>query len=134
MYTSSIRVTVAFDNPTSGVDHDPRISLTDGTNKNQFRIRDTNSYSTEPPCELWGATNQESTTIISDSRVPHQVTFLFSPSTKFGACYTAHDGGYVTAGVFDDQLVLSDGLSLQINRDVAAQTYTFLYFLVEFLY
>ena len=127
----SIRVTVGFENPGSQ-DHDPRIGLTDGTKVNQFRIRDAANYGSNPPCDLVNAV--EITNVLSGtSPMPHQVTFLFSPVMRFGACYTAQDGGYVSAGRFDDQLILTNGLKLQVQRDSANEEYIFFYFLVEFL-
>ena len=130
--TSSIRVTVGLENQPNNQDRDPLIGLTDGNAVNQFMIRDAADYANgAPPCDLLYAV--EVTNAIGETVVQHQISFLFSPVTRFGACYTGHEGGYVSHGIFDQQLILTNGLTLQIQGDNANENYRFFYFLVEFL-
>ena len=56
---------------------------------------------------------------------------MFQPFHKYGACYTAQDGGYVNVGRFNDQLDTSKGVSLLVERDHAPETYRYYYFLIE---
>ena len=58
---------------------------------------------------------------------------MFQPFHKYGACYTAQDGGYVNVGRFDEQLDTSKGVSLLVERDNAAETYRYYYFLAEIM-
>ena len=131
LISSSIRITVGFDNPGNGEDHDPNFGLTDGTNVNRFWIRDDISSVNNPSCSLRDAVEEGS--LVSAGPVSHQVTFLFSPLTRFGACYTAQDGGYVNADLFNEQLVVSDGLTFRINCNNVEEEYRFFYFLIEIL-
>ena len=58
---------------------------------------------------------------------------MFQPFHKYGACYTAQDGGYVNVGRFNDQLDASKGVSLLVNRNNAPETYRYYYFFVEIM-
>lgn len=60
--------------------------------------------------------------------------FRFKPSTKFGACYTAVNGGYVNMGRFKSQINTDScsPISLSVVRDdEPGEVYRFYYFLVE---
>ena len=129
---TSIRITVGYDAPGAGVDHDPKIGITDGVNHNNiFHIVDVSNYPSLPPCFPLDATHDNK--LVSGVPVPSQVTFLFEPFNKYGACYTAQNGGYVNTGTFNAQLDLSHGVSLIVQRDDPPETYRFYYFLVEIL-
>ena len=56
---------------------------------------------------------------------------MFQPFHKYGACYTAQDGGYVNVGRFNEQLDASKGVSLLVERGDATETYRYYYFLIE---
>ena len=131
---TSIQITVAFDAeaPNIPVDNDPLIGIADGVNRYLFFVADLTNYPSSPPCTPYKATHDDNR--VSGGPVPSQVTFLFEPFHKYGACYTAQDGGFVNTGTFNDQLDLSHGISLIVQRhNDGAETYRFYYFLVEIL-
>ena len=63
--------------------------------------------------------------------VPDQFTFLFKPAERFGACFTAQNGGFVNVGTFNNQLDLSLGVSLRLRMNEANEDIRYYYFLVE---
>jgi len=126
----SIRVTVGFNPPRTGVDYDPRIIISDGINVNRFIILDSSNYGSDAPCKGEGTfANKRVTT----RTVPPQFTFLFSPFHKYGACSSSQDGGYLNVGTFNKQVDPTRGLSFQINRSDAIEQYQFYYVLIEIL-
>ena len=132
---SSIQITVGLDDSTltgAGVDVDLRIGLIDGQrNLNQFVISDVNKYNTQPPCSLLDGVQDDNR--VSGMQAPVQVTFVFTPSMRFGACYTAQDGGFGNSGTFNAQVDLMEGVFLIVQRGDADEEYRLYYFQVEFL-
>ena len=126
-----IKITFAFDPDlaAAGTDHDIRIGITDGSYYNQFYVYDRSSSTTT--CVPYSAT--QTSNRVSESNIPGQVTLMFQPFHKYGACYTAQDGGYVNIGTFSSQLDTSKGISLLVNRNNAGETYYYYYFLIEIM-
>ena len=129
-----IKVTVAFDPDaaTSGIDHDPRIGITDGSYYNQFIILDSSSVTSSSPCVPNGYSSFENNRI-TELKVAGQATMTFDPFHRFGSCYTAQDGGYVNTAKFTYQMDITKGLDLVIHRGTYSETYNFYYVLVEIL-
>ena len=130
-HNSVIKITFAFDpdDATDGIDHDPTVGITDGTNANRFYVRDSSTLSRDPPCEAIDATNHDNQ--ISESNVAGQVTLTFVPYHRYGTCYTAQDGGFTDVGKFDLQLDLSEEIYLVVNRNNAGEVYRYYYFFIE---
>ena len=127
---SSIRITVGLDSDTAdtGSDHDPRFGITDGSQYNQFYLLDRG-----PNVHCFPDTGPHEGNRVAEGTAASQATFLFTPFYKYGACSTAHDGGYVNVGTFNHQLDLSKEISLIVRRSDYSERYYFYYFLVEFL-
>ena len=126
---SSIRVTVGL-TPTIG-DSDPSFGISDGVNVNRFIIVDTSNYHGSPPCYVLEGSRENNR--VTTRRVSSLYTFLFTPIYKYGACSSAQDGGYLNVGTFNKQVDPTNGLSLVVYRNHAAESYQFRYFLVEIL-
>ena len=125
---SSIRLTAAFDPDAVTTDSDIRVGISDGTYYNQFYIYDTSaSYA----CAPYGGSHQSNT--VHQNYHTGEVTLLFHPFHRYGACSTRHDGGYVNTARFSTQLDITKGLSLQVNRDSYSERYKIYYFIVEIL-
>ena len=124
-----IKITFAFDPDlaTAGTDHDIRIGITDGSYYNQFGLYDRYTI----PCVPISATQTNNG--VAETNAPGQVTLMFQPFHKYGACYTAQDGGYVNIGTFTSQLDTSKGISLLVNRKSSGETYYYYYFLIEIM-
>lgn len=130
---TSIRITVGFDPSgpnTPGRDHDPQFGITDGTNINIVQIPDVNNYSNFPPCHPLSATSPNNL-VSASTPAPGVVTFLFTPFHRYGACYTAQEGGYTNVGLFNAQLDLSKGINFIVRRSDGPEQYDFYYFIIE---
>ena len=125
---SSIRLTVAFDPDVVTSDSDIRVGVSDGTSYNQFYIYDTTASTA---CSPYGGSQEGNT--VHQNYYPGEITLLFHPFHRYGACSTKHDGGYVNIARFNAQLDITKGLSLQLNRDSYNERYKIYYFIVEIL-
>ena len=92
---------------------------------------DTGNLNGLAPCRPINGAHEDNR--VTERNVPGQVTLMFQPFHKYGACYTAQDGGYVNVGRFNDQLDASKGVSLLVNRNNAAEVYRYYYFFVEIM-
>ena len=130
-YRTSIHITVGFDPAGANTrDHDPQFGLTDGTNTNIFQVPDSGNYPNHAPCNPLAATI--SNNLVSGSTpAPGVVTFLFTPFHRYGACYTAQEGGYTNVASFNTQLDLSKSINFLVRRSDGAEQYDFYYFLIE---
>ena len=125
-----IRITVGMNPPVA--DNDPRVGISDGVNNNQYYLVEDASLTTTVlnPCEIADGTH-------NGRSAPHgnivagTYIMIFDPIHNFGSCST--NNGFSTNGKFSNHVDPSKGLSLVLNRDNAAEEYTFHYFLVEFL-
>ena len=52
----------------------------------------------------------------SDSFFPGQFVFTLKLDERWGSCYTAHDGGFVKTAGYNNRLVLSKGLTLEVYK------------------
>ena len=128
----TVKITVALDGSMlnqRSVDRDPQISITDGRVMNEYRIHEINNYPTWSPCAALSASGPQKT--LQTGPVPDQFTFLFKPAERFGACFTAQNGGFVNVGTFNNQLDLSLGVSLRLRMNEANEDIRYYYFLVE---
>ena len=123
-----IRITVGMNPPVA--DNDPIVGITDGVNHNQFQlVGDGRPNIITNPCSVnEGTQNGRSG---PQNIVAGEYVMIFYPQYKFGTCST--NNGFATDGRFNNQIDTSKGLSLLVNRQNAAERYTFHYFLVEFL-
>ena len=129
----SIRITVGFNPARTGVDYDPSIGISDGTNLNRYYIPDAAEYHGAAPCHIDSTEGTGENKRVSTRTVPPQFTFLFSPFRKYGACSSSQDGGYLNVGTFNKRVDPTSGLSFEIYRDHAAEQYQFYYVLIEIL-
>lgn len=118
-------------------DNEPRVGLSDGNTVNDFHLEDPVNYDSTPPslppCKPVAGIH-DNTLVSNNSPLPNQYTLLFKPYSKYGACYTAQDGGYVNTAEFTNQMIITQPLSLVLHGgDEPNEGYTFHYFLVEIL-
>ena len=126
-----IRLTVGFDPNIVTADNDVRVGITDGTNYNQFHVRD---IATNLVCHPYQGSHEANTASEGRSFYPGQVTMLLQPFYKYGSCYTGHDGGHLNVATFNSAVDPTKGLYLEVTRDDEAfEEYKFYYFLVEIL-
>ena len=130
---ATLRVTVAIQPPTpTHFDRDPIIGLSDGMNVNRFVLYDQSNYAAVTPCSLVNAV-EDNVLVPSHCPVPYQYTLAFMPFYRYGACYTAQNGGYVNTGKFNQQLDVTRPISLVVHRHNAGEEYAFTYIMVEIL-
>jgi len=110
------------------VDCDIRYGVSDGTNFIGFEAPDKLNYGTKAPC--CGVEGKSGTTFSSiqtnsvtpkpsDSFYPRQGQFVFTLKSdeRWGSCYTAHDGGFVKTAGYNNQLMPSKGLTLEVYNE-----------------
>ena len=125
---------MGFDNDLVTSDNDIIVGITDGSISNQFYISDPSTNSVCGPSSNAGGTHEGNTASEGSLYYPGQVTLLLQPFFKYGACYTAHDGGFVNVARFNSELDPTKGLSLVVQRDnEAVEQYRIYYFIVEIL-
>ena len=116
---------------TAGVDSDPVVGISDGTNENLFLMWDVNSYPGYSPCETSGRPH-DSTKITSGTQVPSMFKLTFIPFHKYGFCETAQNGGYINTGTFPSQIDITKPLFLIVKRSSGStEQYYYHYFMVE---
>ena len=52
----------------------------------------------------------------SDSFYPGQFVFTLKLDERWGSCYLAHDGGFVRTAGYNNRLMFSKGLSLEVYK------------------
>ena len=122
----TVDITVANDvSIGQGEDSDIRYGLSDGSRFIGFETCDAGNYGTHSPCygvkgvpgstltsaELIGKTPKP-----SDSFYPGQYVITLKLDEGWGSCYTAHDGGFVKTVVYNNGLMLSQGLTLEVYK------------------
>ena len=130
---ATIVITVGLDNShpnTAGVDSDPLVGISDGTNENLFAMVDMNNYASYSPCHPFPG-NHDDTRVSSTTQAPSTLKLTFSPFNKFGFCETAQEGGYINTATFNSQIDITKPLFLTVKRDHATELYYFHYFKVE---
>ena len=56
-----------------------------------------------------------------ESFYPGQFVFTFKLDERWGSCYTAHDGGFVRTAGYNNRLMLSKGLTLEVYKSNAGE-------------
>ena len=130
---ATVCITVGVEPPSPlTADRDPRVGLSDGVNSNLYELYDQGNYGSYPPCSAAAAV-QDFNLVPTNSPVPRQYTMMFKLFDRYGTCSTAHEGGYITTATFDNQLTVTQPLSLVVYRHDSNEEYSFNYFLVEIL-
>ena len=127
----TVDITVAHDvSIGQGADSDIRYGVSDGTRFIGFEARDKGNYGTDSPCYgMEGVSGSTLTSIRhepvtpkpSDSFYPGQFVFTLKLDERWGSCYTAHDGGFVTTAGYNNRLMLSKGLTLEVYKSDAGE-------------
>jgi len=123
----TLEITVGEDLSIGNVaDSDVRIGVSDGTNFIGFEVPDKLDYGTKAPC--YGVEGMSGETLSSiksnsvtpkpsDSFYPGQFAFTLKLDERWGSCYTAHDGGFVRTAGYNNRLVPSKGLTLEVYKE-----------------
>ena len=122
----TVNITVANDvSIGQGTDSDIKYGVSDGTRFIGFHTPDKRNYGSYSPC--FGFEGVSGTTLTSmrhgsitpkpsDSFYPGQFVFTLKLDERWGSCYTAHDGGLVKTAGYNNQLILSKGLTLEVYK------------------
>ncbi|XP_078352549.1 uncharacterized protein LOC144637293 [Oculina patagonica] len=115
---------------------DPSYGMSDGISFVGFETVDKKTYAKNyAPC--FGIEGSSGTNLTgqrwigyssprpSDTFYPGQfvMTLKLDAHENWGSCYTAHDGGFVKTAVYDNRLMLSNGLTLEVYRDDSYERY-----------
>ncbi len=109
-------------------DSDIKYGLSDGISFVGFETDDKANYNGFAPC--FGIEGPSSTALTerrlispssprpSDTFYPGQfvITLKLDAHENWGSCYTAHDGGFVKTAGYNNRLVLSNRLSLEVYK------------------
>ena len=127
----TVDITVAHDvSIGQGTDSDIRYGVSDGTRFIGFETCDKGNYGSNSPCYgLEGSsgpalTNPQHNSVTpkpSESFYPGQFVFTLKLDERWGSCYTAHDGGFVRTAGYNNRLILSKGLTLEVYKIDAAE-------------
>ena len=122
----TVEITVAND-VSIGTSHDSDISygVSDGSKFVGWHVPDRANYGTHSPC--YGMEGASGVTVSSrrfdpitpkpsDSFYPGQFVFTLRLDERWGSCYTAHDAGFVRTAGYNNRLVLSKGLILEVYK------------------
>ncbi|XP_068737504.1 uncharacterized protein [Montipora capricornis] len=108
------------------VDSDIKYGLSDGEKFVGLEACDKANYGSHAPC--YGAEGVSGATISalrhegwntdrpSDSFYPGRFVFTLKLNERWGSCYTAHDGGLMKTVGYNNRLILSKGLTLEVYR------------------
>ena len=127
----TVDITVAHDvSIGKGTDSDIRYGVSDSISFIGFHTTDKGNYGTQSPCygmegvpgSTLNPTRYESITPKpTDSFYPGQFVFTLKLDERWGSCYTAHDGGFVRTAGYNNRLILSKGLTLEVYKRDAAE-------------
>lgn len=122
----TVEITVAND-VSIGTSHDSDISygVSDGSKFVGWQTVDKKNYGTYSPC--YGMEGASGVTLSSlrfdpitpkpsDSFYPGQFVFTLRLDERWGSCYTPHDAGFVRTAGYNNRLVLSKGLILEVYK------------------
>ena len=123
----TIEITVGEDLSIGNVaDSDIRYGVSDGTNFIGFEAPDKLNYNHKAPCYgvegksgaiLSSVQTKSVTPKPSDSFYPGQFVFTLKLDERWGSCYTAHDGGFVRTAGYNNRLMPSKGLTLEVYNE-----------------
>ncbi|XP_020601830.1 uncharacterized protein LOC110040910 [Orbicella faveolata] len=127
----TVDITVAHDiSIGQGADSDIKYGVSDGTRFIGFETCDKGNYGSNSPCyELEGLSGSSLTSVRSESVTPkpsesfypRQFVFTLRLDERWGSCYTAHDGGFVRTAGYNNRLMLSKGLTLEVYKGNAGE-------------
>ena len=119
----TVEITVAHDVNIGKVhDSDINYGISDGTNFIGFHTVDKGNYNGLAPCyKMEGSSGTQLSSLMygpvtpkpSDSFYPGQFVFTLKLDERWGSCYSAHDGGFVTTTAYNKRLMLNKGLILE---------------------
>ena len=128
----TVEITVANDvSIGKTIDSDVRYGVSDGSKFVGFQAIDKDNYRSLSPC--YGVEGTSGTTLTgikpisyssprpSDSFYPGQFVFTLKLDERWGSCYTAHDGGFVKTAGYSSQLMLNNGLTLEVYKEDAGE-------------
>ena len=107
-------------------DSDIEYGVSDGISFVGFHTADKGNYNIQAPC--FGLDGSSGATLTgrkyispssprpSDSFYPGQFVFTLKLDERWGSCYTAHDGGFVKTFVYNNRLMLNNGLTLEVYK------------------
>ena len=122
----TVEITVAHDTSIGiAVDSDIKYGVSDGSKFVGFETCDKGNYANHGPC--YGTEGVSGATLSSvrhesvlpkpsDSFYPGQFVFTLKLDERWGSCYTAHDGGFVRTAGYNNRLMLSKGLTLEVYK------------------
>ena len=122
----TVEITVAHDvSIGQGTDSDIKYGVSDGSRFIGFGTCDKGNYADHSPCFGMEGVSGVSLTSVrhdpvgpknSDSFYPGQFVFTLKLDERWGSCYTAHDAGFVRTAAYNNRLVLSKGLTLEVYK------------------
>ncbi|XP_058940284.2 uncharacterized protein [Pocillopora verrucosa] len=122
----TIEITVAHDvSIGQGTDSDITYGVSDGTRIIGFTTWDKLNFNDRSPCvgvegdsgsTFKGIRFESLTPKASDSFYPGQYDITLKLDQRWGSCYTAHDGGFVRTAGFNNRLMFSKGLTLEVYK------------------
>ncbi|XP_068704963.1 uncharacterized protein [Montipora foliosa] len=122
----SVQITVANDIAIGKTaDSDIKYGVSDGSKFIGFESPDQGNYGNHGPC--YGCDGVPGSTLSSirrdpvtpkttDSVYPGQFVYTLKLDERWGSCYTAHDSGFVRTANYNDRLMLSKGLTLEVYK------------------
>ncbi|XP_022808163.1 uncharacterized protein LOC111345150 [Stylophora pistillata] len=121
----TVEITVAHDISLRSTDSDIRYGVSDGIRMIGFETCDIGNYINSSPCYgIEGASGptlksirlELTTPKPSESFYPGQFIITLKLDERWGSCYTAHDGGFVRTAGYNNRLMLSKGLTLEVYK------------------
>ena len=122
----TVEITVANDiGIGKTADSDIRYGVSDGSKFIGFESPDQGNYGNHGPCygcegvsgaSLSSIRRDPVTPKTTDSVYPGQFVYTLKLDERWGSCYTAHDGGFVRTASYNNRLMLSKGLSLEVYK------------------
>jgi len=130
----TIEITVANDvsiGQTPGIDSDITYRVSDGDNFIGFEAVDRANYKFKAPCSGVEAKSGEVLTAVKAlnkkiplpgaSFYPPQFVFTLKLDQQWGSCLTPHGGGFIKTSKYTKQLMLSQGLTLEVYKKHARE-------------
>ena len=106
-------------------DSDPAYGVSDGINFVGFVMDDKSNYVNTAPCYRYEGISGTTLTGIqysgklpkpSDSLYPGRFLVTLKLDERWGSCYTAHDGGFTKTAVYNNRLMASKGITLEVYK------------------